>query len=413
MPRLSFRRRLLKMLESQLVTDLTLIGLSWSSSVNRSREVNHLFEGFLVNCAITQGSRYAVPTNPVPKCTFLTQTVPFYDESRFKVLARMNFQSFSHLLELIQSHQVFNGKHSELQTPIAHQLLIVLYRLGCSGEGGTVKKISFLFGLSDGGALDKITKRILTAILCLKEKFLFWPDAAERRRIVKSMENKLPNCIGYIDGSEIKFAERPPVDHESYFSRKKQFSMKIQVVCDSNKKIRHVVTGYPGAVHDARIYSNCELTKTSRFFSNDEWLAGDSAYTNSTSLIVPYKSTSRMGTQHDRNFFNYELSRYRVRIENAIGILKERFSSLKEIRTVIKDDKSLNFLNCWVVSCCILHNYLIEMRDDAITFKSVSPPDQIQDGPNAYQVTSNPQRIPTTAESKREGILNFLKSKKG
>lgn len=68
-------------------------------------------------------------------------------------------------------------------------------------------------------------------------------------------------------------------DPESYFSRKHIYSLKLQAVCDKNKRIRHLVCGHPGSVHDARIFSNCELaTKPDEFFSGSQWLAGDSAY---------------------------------------------------------------------------------------------------------------------------------------
>ena len=57
--------------------------------------------------------------------------------------------------------------------------------------------------------------------------------------------------------------------------------------------IRHLVLGYPGSVHDARIYNNCSLsTMSSEMFSGSEWLTGDSAYELIPSLITPFKANA-------------------------------------------------------------------------------------------------------------------------
>jgi len=67
-------------------------------------------------------------------------------------------------MDKIQGHKVFQGKNSGRQFPIATQLALVFYRLGCSGDGGSVMKMTSLFGIGDGGTLDKITKRVFKVI---------------------------------------------------------------------------------------------------------------------------------------------------------------------------------------------------------------------------------------------------------
>lgn len=104
--------------------------------------------------------------------------------------------------------------------------MIVLYHLGGSEEGNTLTKIEFLFGIGDRGTIDKIMKRVFTAILRLKDQLLFWPDAFEREKICQETAHELPNCVGYVDGSEIKLAERPFVDYELFF-----FFAKTRLLC--------------------------------------------------------------------------------------------------------------------------------------------------------------------------------------
>jgi hypothetical protein len=46
-------------------------------------------------------------------------------------------------------------------------------------------------------------------------------------------------------------------------------------------------------------------------------------------------------------------------VEHCNGLLKNRWSSLKGIRRVIKDKKDSEFVVKWIESCIILHNILI------------------------------------------------------
>lgn len=83
-----------------------------------------------------------------------------------------------------------------------------------------------------------ISNAYFQAILLLREQFLYWPNQVERKELVASSHNELPYCIGYLDGTEIKLAEAPICDRDSYFSRKKNFSIKAQV---SYSSMCHVI----------------------------------------------------------------------------------------------------------------------------------------------------------------------------
>lgn len=308
-----------------------------------------------MDSTIVEYSGY-VSRETVPKCSFFTEVVPHLGERRFKTLARMSFHNFDKILTSIQQDDVFRGKNSSKQLPIYKQLLIVLYRLGSTDA---YYKISFLFGVGDGGSIDKITKRVFGAILRKKDVYLNWPTAEERALICQDTMHELPFCIGYVDGSEVKLAEKPLHDSESYFSRKHIYSLKVQAVCDYKLKIRHLVCGYPGSVHDARIYNNCELaTNSEGYFSGSQWLAGDSAYKLTQTVITPYRATSKVGTVQERNTFNYHFGKYRIRVENIFGLLKERFASLKELRVRIGTPYSVNLSNVWIFVCAIIHNMI-------------------------------------------------------
>ncbi|KAM8701710.1 hypothetical protein ACLKA7_004887 [Drosophila subpalustris] len=118
---------------------------------------------------------------------------------------------------------------------------------------------------------------------------------AERQQIVERTFEELPHCVGYIDGSEIKLFEKPVKNHETYFSRQRIYSVKLQVICDHKLRIRDAVVGSPGSYHDSKVFKNCSIGKhTERYFSGEEWIAGDSAYPQSTYVVTPFRSNSRI-----------------------------------------------------------------------------------------------------------------------
>lgn len=73
---------------------------------------------------------------------------------------------------------------------------MTLFRLGASGDAASVRKIATLFGIGDGGTIDKITKRVFGAILDVESEFLYWPRRNERRQIILDTFDEMPHCIG-------------------------------------------------------------------------------------------------------------------------------------------------------------------------------------------------------------------------
>lgn len=219
--------------------------------------------------------------------------------------------------------------------------------------------------------------------------------------------HEMPHCIGYLDGSEIKLAERPCCDPDSYYSRKQNFSIKIQAVCDSQLKIRHIFVGFPGSVHDSRIFSNSSLfLNPSVYFHGEEWIAGDSAYKLSTTVITPFRKNSPEPASM-KNGFNRLHSMYRVRIEHCFGILKERFGSLKELRMRLIDEESSKFAIKWITTCCILHNFVIDCNDDMFDFHFELNAEQNDDEAEENFPNENPAEN-IAGELKRKTLHNLM-----
>lgn len=83
-----------------------------------------------------------------------------------------------------------------------------------------------------------------------------------------------------------------------------------------------------------------------------------------TTHITPFRINSPALTRRERVAFNRYFSSYRVRIEHAFGILKEKLPSLKSLSIRIKDTRNHKFACTWIRVCCILHNILLPYYDE-------------------------------------------------
>lgn len=300
------------------------------------------------------GFRSSVPKNYL----WFEETLQLLDDKRFKIMMRCTRARFNMILDLIKDNELFHGVNSNKQFTPYFQLALVMYRLGSNGTGASIAKIASLFGVGDGGTIDKVTWRVFRCILALEDDYVKWPSDQEKAEIILETSHELPHCIGYLDGTEIPLQDKPMEDHVSYYSRKKQYSIKAQVVGDHKLMIRNYVIGWPGSAHDARMFHQSKLaTHPEEFFSGLEWLAADSAYPLTTRIITPFRSNSSTLTAVQRAKFNEFFSSKRVRIENIFGILKQIFPSLESLPMQVSS-KTHRFACTWIRVCFILYNII-------------------------------------------------------
>lgn len=70
-----------------------------------------------------------------------------FDDDRFSQMVRVRQEQFLYILDLIKGDDVFHTISNTAQLPIEIQLQIVLYRLGSSGDGLSIRKVGTLFGV--------------------------------------------------------------------------------------------------------------------------------------------------------------------------------------------------------------------------------------------------------------------------
>ena len=134
------------------------------------------------------------------------------------------------------------------------------------------------------------------------------PSNERLGEIIEAFERKFgfPNCGGAIDGTHIPIIA-PQHHHTDYYNRKGYYSIVAQVVCDHEYKVLSVVAGWPGRVHDARVFTNFSLCEKGhagtllphrprRIGETDVpvMLIGNSAYPLLPWLMKPYRDTGRL-----------------------------------------------------------------------------------------------------------------------
>ena len=181
-----------------------------------------------------------------------------------------------------------------------------------------------------------------------------------------------PQVIGCIDGTHIPI-KQPVENAHDYFSYKQTYSINCQAICNAFGQFTNVEVKWPGSLHDARVFSNCDVQK--RFSDGKldlfykellpgeecvpQLLLGDPAYP-----LLPYvmKEFDHCST-NEEVIFNQMLRAARNQIECAFGRLKVRWRIL--LRPM--DIPVLQKLQNVIFACFVLHNFCERQKTDVDT----------------------------------------------
>lgn len=152
--------------------------------------------------------------------------------------------------------------------------------------------------------------------------------------------------IGAIDCTHVRIDKLRDQFGDEFINRKNYPSFNVQATCNENYIFTSVDVGWPGSVHDSRIFQTSDLRDVvSRNVRG--CLLGDSGYGISPYMMTPFADPD---TPVKRSF-NRAHTRNRVVIEQAFGQLKRRFPILRYgVRLKLE-----NTPKC-IVACFVLHN---------------------------------------------------------
>ncbi|MBW0567242.1 hypothetical protein O181_106957 [Austropuccinia psidii MF-1] len=284
------------------------------------------------------------------------------NDADFKQSVRTSKTGFAFIYELIKKDKFFENKSYCNQLDLCHQLAITLEHLGSNGNGASVGHFARKFSVSHG-MIIKVTRHVIHALYSIGPQYLEWPNQEGHKHISLVLAKEgFPGCVGFIDGTSFPLYQKPGQDGKVFFDRKKRYSLNAQIVCDVNKRITAILTGWPGSCADSAVYQRMELFNHAKdFFLEDEYLLADLAYPLGEHCIPCYKAPATQDANNQQ--FNFWISHSRVRVEHCIGILKGRWASLAGLQFLFYKSANLEHMVRWIYVCAVLHNILADLGD--------------------------------------------------
>lgn len=242
--------------------------------------------------------------------------------------------------------------------------------------GLAFRQIAFSFRISKT-TVSNIVVEICKAIWnTLKCKHMPTPTVDKFKKIAVEFYDKwnFPNCVGSIDGKHIRL-RCPKKSGSMYYNYKQFFSIVLMAVVDANYKFVMIDVGAYGKDSDGSVMSNSKFYQRidngslklpeETKLPNSNVLApfvfiGDEAFPLRNYLMRPFP---RKQTQDNaKSYYNYRLSRARMTVECAFGILSSKFRILlKSIETKVENADHI------VKAICILHNAIIDLEKKNMT----------------------------------------------
>jgi hypothetical protein len=162
------------------------------------------------------------------------------------------------------------------------------------------------------------------------------------------------------DGTVLPLETKPRRNGEDYFCRKGFYAVHALITCDDLARIRHVVVGWPGSVHDNRVWSETDLAEDPQsFFAENEYLLGDAAFQASSIMIPPFKKPAKARLERHKKYFNTRLAKPRTKSEHSIGLIKSRFQYFRCIRARLDSEEDMRRIIELFLCACILQNILV------------------------------------------------------
>uniref|UniRef100_A0A673GDD1 DDE Tnp4 domain-containing protein n=1 Tax=Sinocyclocheilus rhinocerous TaxID=307959 RepID=A0A673GDD1_9TELE len=261
-------------------------------------------------------------------------------------------ETFLFICHELRPHLQRTTTHYRKPLSVENRVAVALWRLSTNTEYRT---ISHLFGIGIS-TVCIITREVVHAIVqVLMPKFIKVPQGNVLRDIVNGFRDKwgFPQCVGAIDGTHVPMIA-PRKTKADFYNRMGYYSVLLQAVVDHKLQFWDINVGWPGKVHDARVFANSSLFRKGPSVIGDPFAEGQ-------------------GLTRAEQQYNYRLSRARMCVECAFGRPKARRRCLLK-----RNDHSTNTV---IAACCTLHN-ICESRGEALE------PNLIDDNDNEMEIAN-------------------------
>ena len=174
----------------------------------------------------------------------------------------MKLMSFQFVLDLIKDNHIFTNKSNCEQDLVSSQLKIAFYKLAHDGSSSRYVPASGQWGVSEGH-ISNCVRRVVYALFQLPKKYIQWPLEDKRRNesLANQEHARFLGAIGKADETDIVLHYKPRGEllGEHFFNRKKQYAIDHCAICDFDKKITYMLTGFSNAMHDARVWGHTNI----------------------------------------------------------------------------------------------------------------------------------------------------------
>jgi hypothetical protein len=179
-----------------------------------------------------------------------------YNDELWYANFRVMKETFTFILRKVEPEIAHENTHLREAVSAKRRLAVTLYYLASTAEYRTIGN---LFGVSRSFVCQCI-KEVCHAIAKQFPNAISFPKGDDLLRVIRGYEEtwSFPMCAGAIDGTHIPILA-PNKNHTDYVNRKGFHSVLMQAVVDCNYIFRDVVIGWPGSVHDARVFSNSAI----------------------------------------------------------------------------------------------------------------------------------------------------------
>lgn len=196
-------------------------------------------------------------------------------------------------------------------------------------------------------------------------------DIADAFQTNRGSPQAMWGCVGAVDGLCIEILRPIGVENSrSFFNRKGFFAIPLQALVDSDYRFRYGAMTVTGSTHDSTAFSACSLGHAiaEGRLCPPFWIAADAAYAASDCVLTPWSGKQ---LPKDKDSFNYWLSKNRVVVEQAFGMLVARWGILwRPLEVACSDVPKL------VMALLKLHNLCVERRVQLLA----RHPEDVRDG---------------------------------
>ena len=192
-------------------------------------------------------------------------------------------------------------------------------------------------------------------------------SAAEWLEIERTFRERtnFPHCLGSIDGKHV-ILQAPFNSGSEYYNYKGTFSIVLLAIVDVEFNFILVNVGCQGRISDGGVFQNTSFYKKlinnelgfpqeSRLPGQDKpmpyVLVADDAFPLLNTILKPFSGHQLKGST--QRLFNYRVSRARIVVENAFGILASVFRVLQK-PMLLQEQNAISV----VLACTYLHNFL-------------------------------------------------------